>query len=477
MFLVPIGRDNAVIQRHAWVTYSILSTSVIFFIAISIGFRGHDRETFENGKAIVLILAQFPWLHVPDELGEVIGAKALKELRVSQPYPPVRYDERAAMAAQKRLNVIVHEYVEHQPKQPINFFGYIPGESSRWILFVAMFANVSLLVLICDGLAFFSTAPYVEDVYGRPLFLLLFLSGGLIGGLTFAALAVPGRTIPFIGSTAAVSAVAGAFFLRFFNSRLEMFFVPMIWRPMYRFRFFVPTWIVIPFFIALQVVAISKGDRNYSYAAVSGFAWGLAFAAVMKAAKIEETFIAPRITAKTTWSLDEHLLFAIDAQALGDVIGFQSAMTAYAAKETTDPDELRQAVALSIEHGLPETDALLARLLGVVLTSEGDAAAGSLIRQHLAQTELTLPRFMAKAAAFADRTERRDLALVLYQRLCEVDPASPITVRHLLRIGALHKLRGEMEPARAALDRARAHPACSGEVRATIDARLGQLSA
>ncbi|MCU1230765.1 MAG: rhomboid family protein [Acidobacteria bacterium] len=476
MFLVPIGRDNAVIQRHAWVTYSILAVSLVFFLAISIGYRGHDRETFENGRAMELILSRFPWLHVPDELAEVIGAKALKELRDSQPRPPIRYDEREATAAQKRLNDVVHEFVEHQPQQPIKFFGYTPGESSRWTLLVAMFANVSLLVLICDGLSLFSTAPYVEDVYGRPLFLLLYISGGLVGGLTFAAIAVPNETIPFIGATAAISSVAGAFFLRFFNSRIEMFFVPMIWRPMYRFRFFVPTWVVIPFFLLLQAAAISKGDRNYSYAAVSGFAWGLAFAAVMKVAKIEERFIAPRINAKTSWSLDENLLFALDAQAVGDLTGLQAAMTAYAAKEATDADGLRQAIALSIQHGLPETDTLLARLLGVVIASDGDAAAASLIRQHLAQTELTRPRFMAKAAAFADRTDRRDLALLLYQRLCEVDPASPITVRHLLRIGALHKLRGEVEPARAALDRARSHPACSGEVRATIEARLGQLS-
>ena len=83
MFLVPIGRDNAVIQRRAWVTYGILAVSDVFVVAISIGFRGQERETFENGKAIELILAQFPWLHVPDELGEVIGAKALKDLRAT----------------------------------------------------------------------------------------------------------------------------------------------------------------------------------------------------------------------------------------------------------------------------------------------------------------------------------------------------------------------------------------------------------
>lgn len=476
MFLVPIGRDNAVIQRHAWVTYSLLGISVLFFVAITIGFHGHERETEVNGRAMQVIMARFPWLKISDELAQVIGVDALKQIRKAQPEAPFRYDRAEAASAQKRLDEALHAYVEHYPMQPSRFFGYVPGESSRWMLLVAMFANASLIVVICDGLALFATGPYVEDVYGRPIFLLLYLSGGLVSGLVFASMAVPGLTIPYIGATGALSAVVGAFFLRFFRSRMELFFVPMIWRPMYRYRFFAPTWAVVPFFLLLQIAAISKGDRNYSYAAVTGFAWGLGFAALMKAAKIEERFIAPRIEAKTSWSLDESLLSAIDAQAVGDVVGLRAAIAEYAAKERTDADELRQAIAIAREHALPELDTLFTRLLGVVITSEGDAAAGSLIRQQLADTQLQLPRFMAKAAAFADKTDRRDLALVLYSRLCEVDPAAPITVRHLLRIGALHKQRGETEPARAALDRARAHPACSGEVRATIEARLAQLS-
>jgi hypothetical protein len=42
MILLPIGRDESEIRRHAWVSYTIIAFNILIFIATSMSLRHAD---------------------------------------------------------------------------------------------------------------------------------------------------------------------------------------------------------------------------------------------------------------------------------------------------------------------------------------------------------------------------------------------------------------------------------------------------
>src|SRR5256885_1998051 len=132
MILLPIGRDKAVIQRHAWVTYGILAFYFASFVILALLHAGEERGFVEDVRAIV-----------------------------------------------------GHCFV------------------------------------------LFAPGPYVEDVFGRPAFAMLYF-GGAFAAAVFYGNYAKDATAGMFGASGAVSAVAGAFLVRFFNAKLEFFFVPFI---------------------------------------------------------------------------------------------------------------------------------------------------------------------------------------------------------------------------------------------------------
>jgi tetratricopeptide (TPR) repeat protein len=122
-------------------------------------------------------------------------------------------------------------------------------------------------------------------------------------------------------------------------------------------------------------------------------------------------------------------------------------------------------------------DTVSTRLLSRYAEEKQTDLASELIQEVTADGDARLPKFLGRAAVFAERAGERDWALALYQRLLDGDPNAPSAVASLVKIGSLLKLAGDSPAAREAFARARAHPACTAEWAPTIDAKISQLDA
>src|SRR4051812_37728481 len=73
MLLVPIGRDNAEIRRHAWVSYAIIAINVLVFIATMTAERESKvtEINLEWQKALEYHLRR-PYLQTPDAMKDVV---------------------------------------------------------------------------------------------------------------------------------------------------------------------------------------------------------------------------------------------------------------------------------------------------------------------------------------------------------------------------------------------------------------------
>ena len=119
-------------------------------------------------------------------------------------------------------------------------------------------------------------------------------------------------------------------------------------------------------------------------------------------------------------------------------------------------------------------DNVATRLLNAYVEKQQNDDARELVHEIL--RDRGVPRFLARAAAWAERIGDRDLAIVICERLCAVETNGPNAVGSLIKLGALRRANGDMRGAREAFIKARSHPACSAEMAPAIDAKLAHLS-
>ena len=436
MLLTPIGRDNAVIQRHAYVTYGVMALYVLGYMLANMFSAGAERKFVEDVRAMDVIIARYPGLNIPKQLEVIVGPQKFKEMTSA-----VGSDEKGRSDAQQRLDALAVSAVENYRNIGQFKYSFLPLESSIFKVLISMWVQFSFLTLIFDLLVLFSTAPYVEDVFGRPAFALLYLSGAFASAMAYQAFFKNPQMGTF-GASGAISAVVGTFIVRFYNSKLEFLFLPILWRPNWRFRFFVPAWVVVPLWLALQLRAAFNPNGSAAIVNLGGFAFGVFYGLGLVLTKYEDKFVKPVVAQETEWVLNEHLDLAFIARDERNAETMQRELMAFYNAKPANAEETQTAI---------------------------DLTAEALAMPHVSQ------HFCTAAANYAERHRAFEAAIAAYDRACQLDPNAPTTVRHLVRLGALKKQAGDVIGARTALMRAKSHAACSEEVRTTIDARLAQM--
>ncbi len=187
MILTPIGRDNAVIQRHAWVTYGIVALNVLAFAVVNLITAGAVRKYTEDVYAIEVLISSNPGVILPKQLELLLGKAKFKELSDEMPQMPVQREAKEGWAAQKRLDELAVSAVENYRRIGQFKYSYLPLESSLFKVFISMWVQFSFLALLSECLVLFSTAPYLEDVFGRPAFAILYVGGAFASATAYQA--------------------------------------------------------------------------------------------------------------------------------------------------------------------------------------------------------------------------------------------------------------------------------------------------
>jgi membrane associated rhomboid family serine protease len=471
MILLPIGRDDAVIRRHAWVSYSIIGLNIFVWLAMAVyetaGGSAHANEQWV--KTMRFFIAH-PYLHVPPSI-DLLVPPSLKVRVAATATPPAASVD--VQGEQATFDGMAEDLERAYKALPSIRFGYTPAEGGVVRIFTTMFIHLGFLHLFGNLLFFFISGPFVEDVFGRPLFAFLYLSGGVVATLVFAA-KHPGSNISLVGASGAIAAVMGAYLVRFLNSKVEFILIPflLVWR--WNFRFHMPAFVVLPLWFAQQfyltTTETSGGGTAFS-AHVGGFLYGVVIALMVRLLGIEEKFVAPLVEKETTWKADDRLVQAVAARDAGDLDRARTLIAALLAEQPRNIDALRFALDGAVDERA--RDGYATRLLARDIEEKHDDSAVDLIRELQAER---LPHFLARAAQFAERRGQRDWAIVLYESLCDIETTGVNAIGPLVKLGTLRKLSGDAAGARDALTRARHHPDCSPEWAANVEAKLQQLA-
>jgi hypothetical protein len=147
----------------------------------------------------------------------------------------------------------------------------------------------------------FLTGPFIEDRWGRPVYLTFYLLAGLAAAGLFMN-RFPDLTTPLVGASGAVAGCMGAFLVRFWRAKLRY----LAWFVLVGFTFSAPAWLMLPLWFAgeflmarLSEALNPGGGAGVAYwAHVGGFGFGALVAVAMRAVKIEERWIDPIVDRK-----------------------------------------------------------------------------------------------------------------------------------------------------------------------------------
>jgi membrane associated rhomboid family serine protease len=483
MLVIPFAQEENVVRRTPWVAYGLVVLNVAIFMMFGIFSGGESRqdEVQKTRREAMELLSKHPHLTVPPELVPLL----VEETRVALDRARARALRKGVPDAvpvaelQGKLNGLAAKLQEQFRRVPSQTLGYVPARPRPLALLTSMFMHAGWMHLFGNMLFLILTAPFIEDVYGRPLFAGFYVAGGVAATLIHAA-AQSGSQAGLVGASGAIAAVMGAFLLRFGRRRIGFLLLPVPILPWIRTQFLMPAFVVIPFWFAQQLL-FAHSDRASStawWAHIGGFSFGIGFALLFRLLRAEERFIDPHITKKIELRADPSLEQLVDARVEGR---FDDAQALLAEAMKRDPNGL-DVWAEAYELAVARQDAAgagraLVRLLDLYGKAGEPELASRLVwggTWTLIGAPLPVQAYLSLAAWLEKEGDGRR-ALELYEEASRVAPHDPKTLRALVRRGEIHKDGGNVGEARLAFELAQAHPTYGEPWKSKVEAALASL--
>lgn len=225
----------------------------------------------------------------------------LKKIKAIEYTPPAEYQ---IGFEQTMMDRAVKEYEKAYSKEFYRTYGYIPARGGVKTLIFSMFLHGGFFHLLFNLIFLFLCGYILEDYWGRILYLLFYISGGVVATLVHAAM-FPDSYTPLVGASGAIAALMGAFFVRFFRTRIYFFYFILIVIRFWFGRFLAPAYIMLPLWLTTQVYFALTDDGTGTgvafWAHIGGFNFGCLFALFIKFFQFEERVIAHAIDQKVTF--------------------------------------------------------------------------------------------------------------------------------------------------------------------------------
>src|SRR5262245_28045979 len=293
MLLLPIGLEDRALRRVPWVTLRLIFVNVAVLAVSSAVSAARTGDVAVLDGLVDKSLAERPYLVAGERLSALLDAarrreldeaRALWQARGSGPAPAQVARE------QKEFEALVQDYLAAIESLPGHRYGFVPAQPS-WTVLTSMFMHAGWMHLLGNMLFLYVSGTYIEDVYGRPLFLLSYLLGGL-AATAGHFLADPSSRIPLVGASGAIAAVMGMLLVRLFSSWIQFLFLPIPFLPNIRVRLKLPALVVLPLWLGEQLYFAQRtraeGGGVAWWAHVAGFVFGVVLAGAVRVFKIED---------------------------------------------------------------------------------------------------------------------------------------------------------------------------------------------
>lgn len=377
--LIPVGVEGHEVRMPV-VCIGIVAACVLMFFGTWVLPENSDGIDRGALRELVKEWETHPYLELPDAFTgkkEEIDRYRAKWLETHAAPSP---EDRAA--EQKAFSERLDRVFAAVDNSAMRRFALVPQRGYFQLgLFTHMFIHFGWMHLLGNLLFFYMCGPLLEDTWGRKLFALFYLLGGLVAG-TAHFLIDRHSTVPMGGASGAIAACMGAFAVRFATRKVAMgYFILLGFRPV-RGIWHWPAWVCGFLWFGSEVLtAVLSGGKAGGVAVmahVGGFAFGAGIAFGMKAIGLEKSFIP--FSEQDLGPLQVSLLKEVEeARAFVQAGNRGAARVKYEAALKKAPDDADAAVGLVMldfsEDARPAGLSRLERLLGKLLRTKEEPRA------------------------------------------------------------------------------------------------------
>ncbi len=467
MLILPVALEKNEVRRTPWVAWVLIGACFLVHMAISAFGGGAEAEVNERMQQSLRYLGERPYLSPPPALLDLLGKDGQEAFDALRAEWQAAGGEVSALAEheQQELDRLTDEAFAALRRLPSTRLGFVPSRPSPPTLVSYTFVHGDWFHLIGNMWFLFLTAPFIEDLYGRPLFTVLYVLSGIAGAGAFAAGSPPAETV-LVGASVAIAGVMGAFLVRLAARRIQLMVLPIPIIPTFRFTLKLPAFVVIPVWAAEQFyyASFAGEDSGVAFSAhVGGFLLGLVFALCVAVLGVEERYVNPAIEREISIEQNPAVTQAADARVAGDLVGARRLIEGVLRGEPSNIDAWTE----SWEIALAAEDAERAGQAGLRLIELHGRSQDPDMKWNIVQDprwrELRMPaRFLSSVADMLARAGDAREAIEIYRRQAsEAAPGDVAALRALVSEGELLMRAGDARAARQAFDRARAHPSCT----------------
>ncbi|MEW6212290.1 MAG: rhomboid family intramembrane serine protease, partial [Acidobacteriota bacterium] len=275
--------------------------------------------------------------------------------------------------------------------------------------------------------------------------------------------------LPLLGASGVVSATMGAFLIRMYRTRVNIFWfsielaLPFLMTSRKPWgKILLPAYLYIPFYFLLQLLQVwynylSGQTSLVAFSAhFAGFAFGVGFALLMKATKAEESYIHPKIEAKLTFSAAPAITQALEVLDKGSVTEAERILKVQLAKSPNNLDVILALIQVyQRSANFDQLNQMYGRLIHHHLSNQDKEAAliaydnllSSFPDNHV-NPRIAVRDWIVVCEYLTDLNMNRE-ASVEYERLVKAYPDDPSIVRACIQGGEAAFLANEV---RRALD-------------------------
>lgn len=173
------------------------------------------------------------------------------------------------------VNILIFIYLLLYPftDSLVSKYAFIPSQfnflilSSYLPIFTSIFIHGSVLHILSNMVFLHVFGNTIEDRLGHVRYVIFYLTGATIATLS-QYLTMTSSSIPMIGASGAVSAVAGAYFILFRNSKIKTVVIIFVFLTLID----LPTWLVLGYWFLSQAFN-SIGSLIFFSGTQGGIAW------------------------------------------------------------------------------------------------------------------------------------------------------------------------------------------------------------
>ncbi len=291
MILLPVGHSEDSVRRLPWVTFAIMGLCILSLIMAHEATWGTQDDLQDELLEALEYYATHPYLEVDEDFQRMVfqgvserEQELMMEALAGDAWQPESSEDLAA--EQARLDELIERALSGVYDHPYFKFGLIPNDISLFAILTHMFMHAGFMHLFGNLLILYLAGPFIEDVWGRGVFIGFYLLSGLAAAFTYIAFN-PSSEIPMVGASGAIAGVMGAFLVRYWRTKIRFFYMFGFF---FRGVFDAPAWFMLPlwfgqqlfFAMAFTQMTEDMGGGVAYWAHVGGFVFGVAAAGAIR---------------------------------------------------------------------------------------------------------------------------------------------------------------------------------------------------